>query len=409
MAVKNKLKRILEIDSDLNRVQDLDLLLDRVLYEARRSANADAGTIYIKEKGKLSFKYSHNDTKKKELDPGQKLIYSYFTVEINEESISGYVASNQIPLNVPDMYNIPKSKPYCYNTWYDEKSNYKCISSLTIPLVSNQGEVLGVLQLINAKDDEGNIVRFRKSDESFLMHFASVATVAIQRAQMTRQLLLRMIQMAEMRDPKETGPHVKRVAGYSVELYEEWARRKGIDHDEIEKNKDILRMAAMLHDVGKVGISDLILKKPGRFTEEEFLIMQSHAYIGAQLFVGKQSEFDQMSMEISLYHHENWDGSGYPGHIDLETGQPIRNEGDTAGNNGLKGEEIPIMARIVSLADVYDALSCRRVYKEAWDEERVFAELKRTRGKKFDPELIDIFFDVLPHIQQVKKQHPDVD
>ncbi|MBB6481035.1 GAF and HD-GYP domain-containing protein [Spirochaeta isovalerica] len=409
MAVKNKIKRILEIDSDLNRVQDLDLLLDRVLYEARRSANADAGTLYIKEKGKLSFKYSHNDTKRKELDPGQKLIYSYFTVDINEESISGYVAANQIPLNIPDMYNIPKSKPYSYSTWYDEKSNYKCVSSLTIPLVSNQGEVLGVLQLINAKDDEGNIVRFKKTDESFLMHFASVATVAIQRAQMTRQLLLRMIQMAEMRDPKETGPHVKRVAGYAVELYEEWARRKKIDQGEIEKNKDILRMAAMLHDVGKVGISDLILKKPGRFTEEEFLIMQSHAYIGAQLFFGKQSEFDQMSMEISLYHHENWDGSGYPGHIDLETGRPLDSEVNAGGKRGLEGEEIPIMARIVSLADVYDALSCRRVYKEAWDEERVYEELRKTRGKKFDPELIDIFFDILPHILQVKKQYPDVD
>ena len=409
MAVKNKLKQILEIDSDLNRVQDLDLLLDRVLYEARRSVNADAGTIYINEKGKLRFKYSHNDTKQKELEPGQKLIYSYFTVDINEESISGYVAAKKTPLNVPDMYHIPKNKPYNYNTWYDEKSDYKCVSSLTIPLISNQDELLGVLQLINAKDEEGNIVQFRKRDESFLMHFASVATVAIQRAQMTRQLLLRMIQMAEMRDPKETGPHVKRVAGYAVELYEEWARRKKIDQEAIEKNKDILAMAAMLHDVGKVGISDLILKKPGRFTEEEFLIMQSHAYIGAQLFVGKQSEFDQMSMEISLYHHENWDGSGYPGYVDMATGQPVLNEGGVAEKHGLKGDEIPIMARIVSLADVYDALSCRRVYKEAWDEERVYEELKKTRGKKFDPELIDIFFDVLPHVLQVKAQYPDVD
>jgi HD-GYP domain-containing protein (c-di-GMP phosphodiesterase class II) len=380
MAVKNKLKRILEIDSDLNRLQDLDLLLDRVLLDARKSANADAGSIYIAEKGQLNFKYSHNDTKQKELEPGQKLIYSHFTVDINEASISGYVAANGVPLNIPNMYKIPKTKPYSFNSWYDEKSKYKTISTLTIPLISNQGDVLGVLQLINAKDEEGEIIRFKKTDESFLMHFASVATVAIQRAQMTRQLLLRMIEMAEMRDPKETGPHVKRVAGYSVEIYEEWARLKKLPKEVIEKEKDILRMAAMLHDVGKVGISDLILKKPGRFTEEEFIIMQSHSYIGARLFVGKQSEFDQMSMDISLYHHD-----------------------------GLKGEEIPIIARIVSLADVYDALSCRRVYKEAWDEDKVFEELKKCRGTKFDPELVDIFFNVLPHIKQVRDQYPEND
>lgn len=406
MAVKNKLKRILEIDSDLNRLQDLDLLLDRVLFDARKSANADAGSIYIAEEGKLNFKYSHNDTKKKELEPGQKLIYSYFTVDINEASISGYVAANRIPLNIPNMYKIPKSKPYSFNSWYDKQSNYKTISTLTIPLVSNQGDVLGVLQLINAKNNEGEIIRFKKSDESFLMHFASVAIVAIQRAQMTRQLLLRMIQMAELRDPKETGPHVKRVAGFAVELYEEWARLKKKPHEEVEKNKDVLRMAAMLHDVGKVGISDLILKKPGRFTEDEFLIMQSHSRIGAQLFVGKQSEFDQMSMDIALYHHENWDGSGYPGRVDIDTGEPLSSD---SGSKGLKGEEIPIFARIVSLADVYDALSCRRVYKEAWAEDKVYKELKKGRGTKFDPELIDIFFKILPHLKQVRQQYPDTD
>ncbi len=408
MAVKNKLKRILEIDSDLNRLQDLDLLLDKVLLEARKSSNADAGSIYIAEKGKLNFKYSHNDTKQKDLEPGQKLIYSYFTVDINESSIAGYVAANRVPLNIANMYKIPKTKPYSFNSWYDEQSKYKTISTLTIPLVSNQGDVLGVLQLINSKNEEGEIVRFKKSDESFLMHFASNATIAIQRAQMTRQLLLRMIEMAEMRDPKETGPHVKRVAGFSVEIYEEWARLKKIPKEQIEKEKDVLRMAAMLHDVGKVGISDLILKKPGRFTEDEFIVMQSHSYIGARLFIGKQSEFDQMSMDIALFHHENWDGSGYPGRIDMFSGRPVIDE-ETNLPQGLKGEEIPIFARIVSLADVYDALSCRRVYKEAWDEDRVFEELKKCRGTKFDPELIDIFFKVLPQIKQVRKQHPDTD
>ncbi len=405
---KSKIQRILEIDSDLNRMQDLDLLLDRILRDARRSVNADAGSIYIAEKGKLQFKYSHNDTKQKELEAGQKLIYSFFTVDINESSISGYVAENCVPLNIPNMYKIPKNRPYSFNSWYDEKSQYKTISTLTLPLISNQGDVLGVLQLINAKNEEGEIIAFKKSEESFILHFASIATVAIQRAQMTRQLLLRMIRMAELRDPKETGPHVNRVAGYSVEIYEEWARKRKVPIDDVEKNKDILRMAAMLHDVGKVGISDLILKKPGRFTEDEYRIMQSHSYIGAQLFQGKQSEFDQMSMDVALYHHENWDGSGYPGHVDMLTGRPAV-EDDNVKNPGLIGEEIPLFARIVSLADVYDALSCRRVYKEAWAEEDVFKELRKCSGTKFDPDLVEDFFKVLPSIKHIRERFPESD
>ncbi len=403
---KSRIQRILEIDSDLNRMQDLDLLLDRILLDARTSVNADAGSIYIAEKGKLQFKYSQNETKQKELDPGQKLIYSFFSVDINESSISGYVAANGIPLNIRNMYKIPKARPYRFNSWYDEKSNYKTVSSLTLPLISNQGDVLGVLQLINAKAEDGEIVSFKKSDESFSLHFASIATVAIQRAQMTRALLLRMIKMAELRDPKETGSHVNRVAGYSVEIYEEWARKNNIPADELEKYKDMLRMAAMLHDVGKVGISDLILKKPGRFTDEEYIVMQSHTYIGAQLFQGKQSEFDQMALQVALNHHENWDGTGYPGHIDIETGRPVWDNG-TNECKGLKGEEIPLFARIVALADVYDALSSRRVYKDAWDENSVYDEIKRCKGTKFDPELVDDFFKVLPNIKHIRERYPE--
>jgi response regulator RpfG family c-di-GMP phosphodiesterase len=144
--------------------------------------------------------------------------------------------------------------------------------------------------------------------------------MVLQRAQMTRALLLRMIQMAELRDPKETGAHVNRVASYSVEIYEKWARSRSIKENEIQKNRDILRMAAMLHDTGKVAISDLILKKPARFTNEEYEIMKTHTYLGAKLFQDRQSEFDEVAAEVALTHHENWDGTGYPGHVDVETG-----------------------------------------------------------------------------------------
>jgi len=119
--------------------------------------------------------------------------------------------------------------------------------------------------------------------------------------------------MAEMRDPKETGAHVNRVASYSIEIYERGQEKEGIDEKEIAGKRDVLRMAAMLHDVGKVAISDVILKKPAKLTEDEYSIMKQHTVLGAELFLNGHSEFDKAAMEVSLNHHERWDGKGYPG------------------------------------------------------------------------------------------------
>ncbi len=140
---------------------------------------------------------------------------------------------------------------------------------------------------------------------------------------MMRAIMLRMIKMAELRDPKETGMHVNRVGAYSVELYERYALKRNIDKKEVQKNKDILRMSAMLHDVGKIGISDNILKKPAGLTAEEFAIMKTHTYIGAHLFHDKESEFDEMALTVALNHHEKWDGTGYPGFMDYMTLKPL--------------------------------------------------------------------------------------
>ena len=197
-----------------------------------------------------------------------------------------------------------------------------------------------------------------------------------------------------------------RVAGYTVELYERWAYRHGIGKDEVDKNKDLLKLAAMLHDVGKVAISDIILKKPAKFTPEEYVIMQTHTCSGARLFDDPQSDFDTIAAEVALTHHENWDGSGYPGWIDPANGSIIK--GDSEGKPvRRRGDEIPLSGRIVAIADVYDALMSRRVYKEAWDESAVLDELRSLSGVKFDPELIDIFFEVLPRIHEIRERHPD--
>ncbi|GAB4369365.1 MAG: HD domain-containing protein [Spirochaetales bacterium] len=402
-----KLKKILELDSELHKIHDLDILLERILYEARKVVNADAGSIYIKEGDHLVIQYAQNDTIQKTLPPGQKLIYKVFKVKINPQTISGYVASTGKAVNIPDVYNIPSDAPYGFDPSYDRISGYRTISNLTVPIRTNLGEILGVLQMINAKDAEGKVVPFTKEDEMMVLHFATNASTALQRAQMTRAILLRMIRMAELRDPKETGPHVNRVAGYSVEIYERWAKKHDIPEREIEKTRDNLRMAAMLHDVGKVAISDVILKKPARFNEEEYEIMKSHTYMGARLFIDKQSEFDEVAQLVALTHHENWDGTGYPGKIDLDTASPelIRK----TKPKGLKGEEIPLFGRIVSIADVYDALVSHRIYKEAWTEEKVVEEMRKLSGTKFDPELVEIFFEVLPNIKAIASKYPDLE
>jgi HD-GYP domain-containing protein (c-di-GMP phosphodiesterase class II) len=162
----------------------------------------------------------------------------------------------------------------------------------------------------------------------------------------------------------------------------------------------------MLHDVGKVAISDAILKKPAKFTPEEFHIMQHHTLYGASLFDDLHSSMDKISRDIALCHHENWDGTGYPGHLDPLTEKAIitSSEGKSLG---LKGEEIPLTGRIVAIADVFDALCSKRVYKQAWSEDDVLAEIRSLGGKKFDPVLTDIFFEILPNIRQIQNRFPE--
>jgi HD-GYP domain-containing protein (c-di-GMP phosphodiesterase class II) len=135
--------------------------------------------------------------------------------------------------------------------------------------------------------------------------------------------------------------------------------------------------------------------------------MQNHTVFGAKLFNDPSSPLDILSREIALTHHENWDGTGYPGWIDPVTGEIEKadNEGKPLGR---KGEEIPLGGRIVAVADVYDALCSKRVYKDPWTEEDVLTEMQKLSGSKFDPDLIDVFFQILPNIKQIKEQYPEV-
>lgn len=406
---KKKLQHIIQLGVEVSQIGDLDILLEKILNESRNLVNADAGSIYIKEENDLKFSYAQNETLRKKLGPGKKLVYTTFSMPITKKSIAGFVALDGKLLNIADAYKISPKTPYSHNRDYDKLAGYETHSMLTVPLKNNRGDTIGILQLINAQDSKGMIIPFDEDDESYIKPFAMYAAVAIERAQLTRTTIMRMISMAELRDPKETGAHVNRVAAYSLEIYENWASGEGIPKEEVDKQRDAFRMAAMLHDVGKVAISDTILKKPGKFTDDEYEIMKQHAPAGALLFSGARSDFDIIASQVALTHHERWDGKGYPGWVDEKTGEPITKyiNKKSGKPRGKKGEEIPIWGRIVALADVYDALSSNRVYKEAWTEEDVLQTIKGDRGTHFDPVIVDSFFEIYDQIKAVSQRYPD--
>ena len=193
-----------------------------------------------------------------------------------------------------------------------------------------------------------------------------------------QETIARLARAAEFRDP-ETGAHIVRMAHYSQLI----ARQLGLDDELCER----ILTAAPMHDIGKVGTPDHILLKPGRLTAEELIVMRQHSRIGHDILLGSSSPMIQMAAEIALTHHEKFDGSGYP--------------------DGTVGEAIPISGRIVAVADVFDALTSPRPYKEAWPLERAFDFIKSGRGSHFDPACVDAFFAVIPEVLIIRERFQD--
>jgi HD-GYP domain-containing protein (c-di-GMP phosphodiesterase class II) len=214
--------------------------------------------------------------------------------------------------------------------------------------------------------------------------------------------------MAEMRDPKETGPHVKRVSGVSVEIFEGWLVRHPMGAQEAAVARETLRAAAVLHDVGKVAIEDAVLKKPGKLDEAEYDNMKHHSVIGGLVLAGDDDR-DRAARDVALHHHERWDGKGYPGRADVAAAHGdltlLRTLPLPAA--GLAGTEIPLFARIVAIADVFDALSSRRAYKDPWPEQKVLQMIREESGKAFDPELVEIFIERFEQVKVAWARHPD--
>jgi HD-GYP domain-containing protein (c-di-GMP phosphodiesterase class II) len=394
--------KILQVMEKLSQIKDVDALLAEVLLQARRLTRADAGSIYLIENNVLNFSYINNDTLFGESGVNRYL-YASHTLPVDNYSLAGYVALTGKPLLLDDVYDLPAGMPFTFNSSFDRLSGYRTQSILTAPLVTSNNKTVGVIQIINPLTGDRQPSAFTPGDLLLLKHFADNAAAAIERAMMTRELITRMIKMCELRDPKETAVHANRVGAYAAEVYHQWALKQGIADDEIKRNKDLLRIAAMLHDLGKVAISDRILQKPGKLDSEEFRIMQYHTIHGARLFRNRESELDVLSAEIALNHHEKWDGTGYPGKIDdiFQDQLPM--------GQGKQGEEIPFAARIVALADVYDALVSRRVYKGAWPETTTLSYIKDQSGKLFDPEVVEAFLAIYDVISAIRGRYPEDD
>ncbi len=396
---KEILQQILKISEEIHNINDIDILLDKILYEVRRFTNAESGTIFLVTEGKLRINYTQNDVLF-ERDPSSKYKYLYHDLPIDNSSIAGSVALSGKILSLEDVYRLPKGCPCGFNKEFDIKNNYRTQSVLAVPLKTIRNKVIGVMQIINAKNERGKICPFTERDELFVTYFGNDAATAIEKAKSTREMVLRMLRMVEFRDPGETGSHVKRMGAYSVEIYQKWAQERGFPEELIRRFKDKYRIAAMLHDAGKIGISDKILKKPGKLDIEEFNIMKMHTVLGYRLFTSTDSEIDAIAAEVALTHHEKWDGTGYPG-----TGTDVEKAVSVAPNSGRKGIEIPITGRIVAVADVYDALMSPRCYKEAWEESRVLETIKSGSGKHFDPEVVECFFKIYDVIKAIRLKY----
>jgi putative nucleotidyltransferase with HDIG domain len=216
------------------------------------------------------------------------------------------------------------------------------------------------LRLKNLQDELRRKNRLLADREEHLTHLVDEKTRTIEKMTIG---LVTVLEDANLANDDETGNHIIRVSEYAALLADHY----GADRDFVKR----IRLYASLHDVGKVGIPDVILKKPGLYSPAEFKAMKQHVIIGHRML--DNVEIDIMARNIAYYHHEKWDGSGYA--------------------NGLSGEAIPLEARIIALADVFDALTSKRIYKDAFPFPKAEQIILAERGRHFDPRIVDVFFD----------------
>lgn len=353
---------IFEYITRIQPLRDYEEILMVLADMGRHLAEADRCTVWVvdQEKGVLWTKVAHG-IEKIEIALGSGIVGQ--AISSGEQRIINDVSQNEH-----------------FNAEVDRQTGYETKTMMVIPMFNNQNVIIGAFQVINALDDH-----FDETDMKYLSLAASYAAetldaalLAEENSQTQKEMIFLMSEAVEKRS-KETGNHIKRVAAYSKLL----ALGYGLSKEEAY----ILEFASPMHDIGKIGIPDAILNKPGRFTEEEFIIMKEHALMGYEILSASPRGMLKAAATVAYEHHEKWDGSGYP--------------------RGLKGEEIHIYGRITAVADVFDALGSDRCYKKAWPLEKVLDLFKEERGRHFDPRLVDLLFEHLPEVLAIRDKYQD--
>ncbi len=289
------------------------------------------------------------------------------------QGIAGFVAKTGSAVNIRDAYKDTR-----FAQDLDRITGYQTRSVLAVPLRGRDGKSLGVFEVLNKVKGS-----FTEEDEGLLRILATMAATFIENATLYEELrrshletIYRMALVAEYRDQEDTGRHLRRMSRFSGIL----AQGMGLPFAEAED----IRYAAPLHDIGKVAIPDSILRKPDKLTPEEFDEMKKHTVFGSRMLANAESRLLRLAAKIAVGHHEWWDGAGYP--------------------YGLKGEAISLEARIVTVADVFDALSSKRAYKGEWTVEDALHYIEERAGKQFDPRVVAALHDKFADILQARDE-----
>lgn len=310
----------------------------------------------------------------------QAVYASTFPNKDNEERQEYFVAATSEYRNdskPTDYYSLPSSIQKKFEEALATESSIKFKDGYVAYLKTSSGHqnVLAILTDGEIEDEDLELLELYCSNVSLtyelLLKNEDMADVQ-------RQLVFLLGEAVESRS-KETGAHVKRVSLICKEL----AVSLGLSHEEAE----VIRYASPLHDIGKIAIPDLILNKPGKLEGEDWEIMKTHAEIGAKILQKSPQAIFQMAAEISYGHHEKWDGTGYP--------------------QGLSGKDIPLSARITTLADIFDALGSKRCYKAPWKDEDILSYIIEQKGKIFDPEIADILINDFSSYTDIRLNNPD--
>ena len=344
-----RLALLSQLSQILNSTLDHKEIRRRAMEAATRLMKAEVGSLLLvdEEKRQLYFEVALGDQEEE-----------IKTISLNfGEGIAGWVAQHGEPLVV----NSPKKDPRFFKG-VDERTEFKTRNIICVP-VKVKKKLIGVLEAINKKGKG----RFDREDLSLLTSLADQVAIALDNSRLYEELEEMFFQTAESladaiekRDPY-TGGHTQRVTLYSQSI------AKYLQLEPLEKKW--LKIASVLHDIGKIGVEDDILKKRERLTPEEFNVIKRHSDMGAEIL-----EHIRQLREIVpgvKYHHEHVDGKGYP--------------------NGLRGKEIPILAKIVAVADTYDAMTTDRPYRKAMEKEGAIKELKRCSGTQLDKEVVKAF------------------